>query len=82
MLRIAFFKNLFYSSIVDLQLNVLLITVVLIYAVQQSDSVVHIYILFHILFDYGLSQDIEYSSLGYTVGPCCLSVLCILVCVC
>ena len=30
---------------------------------------------FHILFHYGLSQDIEYSSLCYTVGPCCLSIL-------
>ena len=27
------------------------------------------YIVFHILFHYGLSQDIEYSSLCYTVGP-------------
>ena len=33
--------------------------VVLIPAVQQSDSVVHIYIHFHILFHDGLSQDIE-----------------------
>ena len=33
------------------------------------------YILFHILFHYGLSQDIEYSSVCYTVGPCCLSSL-------
>ena len=38
----------------------------------------HIYILFHILFHYGLLQDIEYSSLCYTVGPCCLSILYIL----
>ena len=30
---------------------------------------------FNILFDYGLPQDTEYSSLGYTVGPCCLSTL-------
>ena len=47
--------------------------VVLIFAVQKSDSVIHthtdthththIYILFH----YGLSQDIEHSSLCYTV---------------
>ena len=37
--------------------------VVLVSAVQQSDLVIHIYILFHILFHYGLSQDIEYSSL-------------------
>ena len=30
--------------------------------------------LFHILFHYSLSQDTEYSSLRYTVGPCCLSI--------
>ena len=34
-----------------------------------------IYILFHILFHYGLLQDIEYSFLCYTVGPYCLSIL-------
>ena len=28
-----------------------------------------------ILFHYGLSQNIEYSSLCYTVRPCCLSIL-------
>ena len=32
-------------------------------------------IFFHILFHYGLSQDIEYSSLFYTVGSCSLSIL-------
>ena len=44
--------------------------------VQQSDSVlyIHIYILFQIIFHYKLLQDIEYSSLCYTVGPC-LSIL-------
>ena len=40
------------------------------------------YILFHILFQYGLSQDIKYSSLCYTVGPCCLSILYIIDCIC
>ena len=54
----------------------------LIAAVRPSDSVIHIYILFHILFHYGLSQDIEYSSLCYTVGPCCLSIPYIIVCIC
>ena len=29
----------------------------------------------HILFHYGLSWDIEYSSLCYTVGPCYLPIL-------
>ena len=38
---------------------------------------------FFILFSiHGLSQDIEYSSLCYTVGPCCLSILYIPVCIC
>ena len=40
------------------------------------------YILFRILFRYGLAQDIEHSSLCYTVGPCCLSILYIVVCIC
>ena len=38
----------------------------------------YIYIFFiicHILFNYGLSQDIGYSALCYTVGPCGLSIL-------
>lgn len=38
----------------------------------------YIYILFLILFHYGISQDIEYSSLCHTVGPCCSSVKVIL----
>ena len=63
-------------------LLLLIYHVVLISAVQQSDSVIHICILFLILFHYGLSQDIESSSLCYTVGPCCLSILYILVCIC
>ena len=40
---------------------------------------IYIYILFHILLHSGLSQDIEYSSLCSTVGPCCLSILHIIV---
>ena len=28
-------------------------------------------LIFYIIFHYGLSQDVEYSSLCYTVGPCC-----------
>ena len=37
---------------------------------------------FHILFPYGLSWDIEYSSLCYAVEPCFLSILYIMVCIC
>ena len=40
------------------------------------------HILFHILFLYRLLQDIEYSSVCYTVGPYHLSVLYIVVCIC
>ena len=32
-------------------------------------------IIFHSLFYDSLLQDFEYSSLCYTVGPCCLSIL-------
>ena len=48
--------------------------IVFIPAVQQSDLVIHIYIILHILFHYDLSQDIECSFLGY-------SILYILVCI-
>ena len=59
----------------------LIYNVVLVPGVQHSDSVTHTYIsiLFHILFHYNLLQDIEYSSLCYTVGPRCLSILYIVV---
>ena len=41
--------------------------VVLVSAVQQSDSVMYIHTRtqFYILFHYGLSQDVEYSSQCY-----------------
>ena len=61
----------------------LIYSVVLFSAVQQIDSVIHIYtFFFNILFNYGLSQDIEYSSLWYTVRPCCLFILYIIAYIC
>ena len=63
----------------------LIYSVVFISAVQQNDSVIHIYIyiyfFFYIFFHYRLFQDIEYSSMCYTIGPCWLSVLYIIVCI-
>ena len=51
----------FYWSIADLQCFIK-------FSIQQSGSVIHIHSLFHILFLYDWSKDIEYSSLCYTVG--------------
>ena len=62
--------------------ELLIYNVVSISVVQPSDAATpthththtHIYTLFHIS-HYGLSQGTEYSSLCYTIGPCCLSTL-------
>ena len=59
----------------------LICNVMLVSGIQQSNSATSIYqysylfILFQIHFHYSLLQDIEYSSLYYTVGPCGLSIL-------
>ena len=54
--------------------------VVLVSGVQQSDSVIHISVLFQILIPFRLLQNTEQSSLCYTVRPCWLSILSIAVC--
>ena len=60
--------------------------VVLIFGEQQSDSFIHVcmyvcvYIYTHILF-YMFCIMISHSSLCYTVGPCCVSILYMLVCI-
>ena len=55
--------------------------VVLVLGVQQSESVIHthISILFRILFPYRPPQNMEQVSLSYTVGPCYLFILYIVV---
>ena len=65
-----------YDSFISF-VEVLFIFNVFISAVDQSDSVICVY-----SFHYGLPQDIEYCSLCYTVGLCCLSILYIIVCIC
>ena len=40
-----------------------LIYIILI-VLKQIDSVIHMYISFHILFHYGLSQDFEFSAVA------------------
>ena len=56
---------------------------VLVSGIQQSDSVIQIciYMLLHILFIMVPLQDIEYSSLCYTIESCCLSILYIIFCI-
>ena len=71
-----FSKNLFYWSIVGLQCCVNF------HWTAEWFSYTYVYIPFHILFHYGLLQDIECSSLCCTVGSCCLSILYIIVCIC
>ena len=50
----------------------------------KPDIYIYIYIFFffHILFSYRVLQDIEYTTLYYIVGPCWLSVLYTVVCIC
>ena len=60
----------FYWSIVDLQCCVNFW-----YTAQWFS-----YTIYMFFFHYGWSHDIEYSSLSYTVGHCCLSYYCTLIC--
>ena len=60
--------------------NSWLYNVVLLSAVQQSDSVIHVYVL--LFFSILVYQIIEYSFLCYMVGPCYLPILHMLVCIC
>ena len=70
----CFYEN-FYWSRVDLQCCDFCST-------AEWLSHTNIYILFHFLFHDDLSQDIGYSCLCYTVGPCCLSILYVIVRIC
>ena len=56
--------------------------VIQLYTHTHTHIYICIYVLFHILFHYSLLKDIEYSSLCYTVGPYCLPILYIVVCIC
>ena len=53
----------------------LIYSVLLVSGIQHSNSVIHLCILFQILFPYRLLQNTEYSSLCYTVGPFWLYIL-------
>ena len=67
----VFFKN---GSIIDLQ------SCASPCCIAKWFSYTHINILFFVFFSMMLLQDVEYSSLCYTVGTCCVSILCIIVC--
>ena len=49
-------------------------------AVQQNDPfIIHTHPFSHSIFHHGLSQEIGYTSLSYTAGPHCLSILNVIV---
>ena len=64
-----------YCSIVDYQCCVSVMYI-------AKWFIIHVSILFQILFLFSLLQNIEFSSLCYTVGPCGLSILNIAVWTC
>ena len=67
----------FNWSIVDLQRFVSFWCTAKWLSYTHTHTHIYIYIFFfNILFHYGLSQEIGYSSLCSTVGPCCLSIFC------
>ena len=59
-----YFKNLFFVG-AELINNVGLVS-----GMQQSNSVIHMSLLFQIIFIFMLLQNVEQSFLRYTVGPC------------
>ena len=78
------FVSFFPLFFIEVYLNYSVVLTIAIHQryVTQLYIDIYIYILIHILFHFGLSQVIEYSSLCYTVGSYCLSILYILVFIC
>ena len=70
MILICFSFFLLFYFFIEVQLNY---NVVLVSGVQQSDSVIYSF-SDSFFFPYRLLQNIEYSSLCYTVGPCWLPI--------
>ena len=72
--RVVKWKLKFFIFLIEIQL---IYNVVLVSGIQQCDSVIHMCtcIFFSYSFPLWLLQDTEYSSLCYTVGPYCLSIL-------
>ena len=54
---------------------------VVLYSVIHVQLCIYVYSFSH-SFHHGLLQDIEYRSSCYTIGPCCLSILCTIACIC
>ena len=70
-----------YSWFIMLCLFLLYSKMIHIYTCIYIYLCVYVYILLHVLSQYGLSENVVYSSLCYTEGPC-LSILYIGVCIC
>ena len=50
------------------------------FVIHLSYFVIHLFS--QIIFHYRLLEDSEYNSLYQTVNPCCISILCTVVCIC
>ena len=64
--KVRVYLFVYFFSFIEAEL---IYNAVLISSVQQSDSIIHVYIHLHILFHYDLSNDFEYSSLCCRVDP-------------
>ena len=69
-----------YQVFLNVEIELIYNVVLVLYS--KIHLYIYICILFQILFHFKLLQDIEYSSPCYTVGPCCSSILYIVMCIC
>ena len=70
-LRVGYSCNYFFKNCIGRKL----INNIVLFLLYSKMTQVYLHILYHMFFHYGLSQNIECSSLCYMVGPC-LSILC------
>ena len=70
-LRVGYSCNYFFKNCIGIKL----INNIVLFLLYSKMTQVYLHILYHMFFHYGLSQNIECSSLCYMVGPC-LSILC------
>ena len=71
-----------YSKVIQIYIYIHTHIYVCVYIYIYIYTHTHTHTLYQILFPYRLLQNTEYSSLCCTVGPCWLSSLYVVVCIC